>query len=86
MNIKKLLLIFNLFFVAAAQAFPQAAFSGEDHRSDFVRAMDLFNKEKYAPAIRLFDSYIRDNTDNNSTRMPNTGCWYTWHVIPRVPV
>lgn len=68
MNIKKLLLIFNLFFVAAAQAFPQAAFSGEDHRSDFVRAMDLFNKEKYAPAIRLFDSYIRDNTDNNSTR------------------
>lgn len=68
MNIKKLLLIFNLFFVAAAQAFPQAAFSGEDHRSDFGRAMDLFNKEKYAPAIRLFDSYIRDNTDNNSTR------------------
>lgn len=68
MNIKKLLLIFNLFFVAAAQAFPQAAFSGEDQRSAFGRAMDLFNKEKYAPAIRLFDSYIRDNTDNNSTR------------------
>lgn len=68
MNIKKLLLIFNLFFVAAAQAFPQAAFSGEDHRSDFGRAMDLFNKEKYAPAIRLFDSYIRDNTDNSSIR------------------
>jgi len=68
MNIKKLLFIFILLFVAAVQAFPQASFSGEDLRSDFVRAMDLFNKEKYAPAIRLFDSYIRENKDNSSIR------------------
>lgn len=69
MNIRKVLLIFIFLKVAAIQAFPQASFSGEDLRSDFVRAMDLFNKEKYAPAIRLFDSYMRDNTENSIIRI-----------------
>jgi len=69
MNIRKLLFIFILFPVAAVQLYPQASFSGEDLRSDFGRAMDLFGKEKYAPAIRLFDSYIRENRDNSSNRL-----------------
>ena len=64
MNIRKLLFIFILLFIAVAQAFPQDSFSGDDIRSEFNRAMDLFNKEKYAPAIRLFDSYIQDEKDN----------------------
>lgn len=66
MNIRKLLFIFILFFVAVAQAVPQDSFSGDDIRSDFTRAMDLFSKEKYAPAIRLFDAYIQEGKDNNN--------------------
>ncbi len=69
MNIRKLLFIFILFFVAVSQAVPQDSFSGEDIRSEFNRAMDLFNKEKYAPAIRLFDSYIREGKDNTSIHL-----------------
>ncbi|HAX94636.1 MAG TPA: hypothetical protein DCY25_12000, partial [Bacteroidales bacterium] len=69
MNIRKLLFIFILFFVAIARAVPQDSFSGDDIRSEFNRAMDLFNKEKYAPAIRLFDSYIREGKGNTSIRI-----------------
>lgn len=40
-------------------AVAQTSFSGEDLRSDFNRAMDLYNKEKYAPAIMIFDDYVK---------------------------
>ena len=43
----------------------QASFSGNDLGSDFNRAMDLYNKEKYAAAIRLFDSYLKNDKDNS---------------------
>ena len=69
MNIRKLLFIFILFFVAIARAVPQDSFSGDDIRSEFNRAMDLFNKEKYAAAIRLFDSYIQEGKGNTSIRI-----------------
>src|SRR5512136_924693 len=66
MNSKKALLVFNFLFIIIIQGLSQASFSGLDLGSDFNRAMDLYNKEKYAAAIRLFDSYIKDNKDNNS--------------------
>ncbi|MBN2667088.1 MAG: tetratricopeptide repeat protein [Bacteroidales bacterium] len=69
MNIRKLLFIFILLFVAVVQAVPQDSFSGDDIRSEFNRAMDLFNKEKYAPAIRLFDSYIQEGKDNTTIHL-----------------
>ncbi len=73
MNIRKLLFIFILLFVATGQAVPQDSFSGDDIRSEFNRAMDLFNKEKYAPAIRLFDSYIREAKDKTSIQLDEAG-------------
>ena len=65
MNSKKALLIFNFLFIIIIQVMSQASFSGNDLGSDFNRAMDLYNKEKYAAAIRLFDSYIKNDKDNN---------------------
>lgn len=69
MNSKKVLLICNFLFIIIVQVMSQASFSGNDLGSDFNRAMDLFNKEKYAAAIRLFDSYIKNDKDNNSIHL-----------------
>jgi TolA-binding protein len=66
MNSKKALLIFNFLFIIIIQVMSQSSFSGNDLGSDFNRAMDLYNKEKYAAAIRLFDSYIKNDKENNS--------------------
>jgi TolA-binding protein len=65
MNSKKAVLIFNFLFAIIIQVMSQASFSGNDLGSDFNRAMDLYNKDKYAAAIRLFDSYIKDGNENN---------------------
>lgn len=69
MNSKRVLFIFNLLFILIVQAMSQASFSGKDLGSDFNRAMDLFNKEKYAAAIRLFDSYIKNDKDNSNIHL-----------------
>ncbi len=53
MNSKKAVLILNFLFFFVIQVMSQASFSGDDLGSVFNRAMDLYNKEKYAPAIRL---------------------------------
>lgn len=60
MNSKKTVLILNFLFFFILQVMSQASFSGDDLGSLFNRAMDLYNKEKYAPAIRLFDTYIKE--------------------------
>ncbi len=69
MNSKRAILILAFLFIILMQVMPQASFSGMDLTSDYNRAMDLYNKEKYAAAIRLFDSYIRDNRDNNKVHL-----------------
>ncbi len=61
MNIKKSVLIINFLFVVVSQVISQVSFSGNDLGSEFNRGMDLFNKEKYAPAIKLFDSYVKND-------------------------
>jgi len=58
MNSKKAVLIFNFLIAFIIPVISQVSFSGEDLRSEYNRAMDLYNKEKYAAAIRLFDAYI----------------------------
>lgn len=66
MNSKKAFSIFNFLFIIIIQVMSQASFSGNDISSDFNRAMDLYNKEKYAAAIRLFDYFIKNDADNNN--------------------
>ena len=58
MNRKRFILISALLFVFIIRAGSQVPFSKS---SNFTRAMELFSKEKYPSAIRLFDSYIRNN-------------------------
>jgi TolA-binding protein len=65
MNSKKAVLIFNFLFAFIIQVMSQASFSGDDLGSVFSRAMDLYNKEKYAAAIRLFDTFIKDGDNKN---------------------
>jgi TolA-binding protein len=65
MNMKKAVLIFNFLFIIIIHVFSQASFSAVDLTSGFKRAMDLYNKEKYAAAIRLFDSYIKNGDGSN---------------------
>jgi TolA-binding protein len=59
MNSKRRIVTIVFLFTLVLQSFAQSSFSGDDLRSDFNRAMDLYNKEKYATAIRLFDDYIK---------------------------
>lgn len=47
----------------------QVSFSGSEIGSQFNRAVDLFNKEKYAQAIRLFDSYISLGDEGNKIQI-----------------
>lgn len=41
-------------------AYSQVPFSAARYSSDYIRAMELFNKEKYPAAIRLFDKFIEE--------------------------
>ena len=68
MNRKKSVLIINFLFMVFSQVVSQVSFSGSDLGSEFNRGMDLFNKEKYAPAIQLFDSYIKNDDGTNIIR------------------
>jgi TolA-binding protein len=63
MNRKKLNLIIYFIISLNLVIDAQVSFSGIELGSEFNRAFDLFNKEKYAQAIRLFDSYIRDGNN-----------------------
>ncbi len=65
MNKTGFLIIFTILFLFPIKAGSQLAYSGKEYSSEFKRGMELFNKQKYPAAIRLFDSYISnpDNTD-----------------------
>ncbi|HBE43627.1 MAG TPA: hypothetical protein DDW27_21015 [Bacteroidales bacterium] len=60
MNRTGFLIISGIFLLGSLRAESQTAFAGKEYGSDFKRAMDLFNKEKYPAAIRLFDSYLNN--------------------------
>ena len=65
MNRNKLISIFILLFVFVIQAASQVSFSGRELDSEFNRGMELFNKEKYPAAIRLFDSFIKNGNESS---------------------
>ncbi len=44
--------------ISVSRVSAQVPFTASEAGSDFTRAMDLYNKEKYPAAIRLFDSYV----------------------------
>jgi TolA-binding protein len=69
MNRKKTILIFNALFISIIQITAQIPFVGPELGSDFNRGMELFNKEKYPAAIRLFDSYLRRGEQSNLTNV-----------------
>ena len=49
------------FFIEANSQIP---FTGKELGSDFKRGMELFYKEKYPAAIKLFDSFVGENSSN----------------------
>jgi TolA-binding protein len=58
--------LFILFFChPVTKVSAQLPFTVKEIGSEFYRGMELFKKEKYSAAIRLFDSYIKkaDNSD-----------------------
>jgi TolA-binding protein len=65
MDRKKTLLILCFFLASFIEISSQVSFSGNDLNSEFNRAKDLFDKEKYSAAIVLFDSYLK-NSQNTS--------------------
>ncbi len=52
-----LLSLFSFFIIPDGSS--QIPFTDKEVSSEFNRAMDLYNKEKYPAAIRLFDSFIK---------------------------
>jgi TolA-binding protein len=61
MNRNKLILVLSLFLIFTIQVTSQLPYTGKDTGSEFNRGKELFNKEKYPAAIRLFDSYIKSD-------------------------
>ena len=66
MNRIRYIFTLGLALIICSQTLSQVSFAGRELTSDFERGMELFNKEKYPAAIKLFDTYIKtgDNTDN----------------------
>jgi TolA-binding protein len=59
------ILFFLLINFSLSEASGQMPFTVKETGSEYYRGMELFNKEKYPAAIRLFDSFIKnsDKTD-----------------------
>jgi len=65
MNRNKLILLFSFLLIFVLPVTSQAPFTVNEIGSDFYRGMELFNKEKYPAAIRLFDSFIKNGDKSN---------------------
>lgn len=60
-----LILTILLLFFSISEVSSQVPFTVKEIGSEFYRGMELFNKEKYPAAIRLFDSFIRNGDKSN---------------------
>lgn len=49
----------------------QILFTDRDMGSEYCRGIELFKKEKYAAAIKLFDSYLKNGTGHNAIEYAN---------------
>ena len=65
MNRNKYILIFCFLLLFLLPVSSQVQFTAKDIGSEFYRGMELFNKEKYPAAIRLFDSFVRNDDNSN---------------------
>jgi TolA-binding protein len=65
MNRNKLILIFSFLLIFLIELSSQVPFTGIEIGSEFNRGMELFNKEKYPAAIRLFDSFVKSDDKSN---------------------
>lgn len=65
MNRNRGILIFSFLLIFFIPVAAQVPFIAGETGSEYYRGLELFNKEKYPAAIRLFDSFIRtgDNSD-----------------------
>ncbi|MCD4769363.1 MAG: tetratricopeptide repeat protein [Bacteroidales bacterium] len=61
MKIKKTSLIIILISLFSIGVLAQKPLSVKEEDSDFIRAKELYNNEKYAAAIILFDKHIRES-------------------------
>jgi TolA-binding protein len=65
MNRNKLIFIFSFLLIFGLPVSSQVPFTVNEIGSEFYRGMEMFNKEKYPAAIRLFDSFIRNGDKSN---------------------
>ena len=65
MNRNKFILIFSFLLLFLLPVSSQVQFTAKEIGSEFYRGMELFNKEKYPAAIRLFDSFVRNGDKSN---------------------
>jgi TolA-binding protein len=65
MNRNKFILIFSFLLIFLFPVSSQVPFTANEIGSEFYRGMELFNKEKYPAAIRLFDSFVRNGDKSN---------------------
>ena len=65
MNRNKFILIFSFLLLFLLPVSSQVQFTAKEIGSEFYRGMELFNKEKYPAAIRLLDSFVRNDDNSN---------------------
>jgi len=65
MNRNKIILIFSSLLLLLVEVSSQVPFTSKEIGSEFNRGMELFRKEKYPAAIRLFDSYVKDERNTS---------------------
>jgi len=61
--------IFLFLSTSFTEVSSQVPFTSRELGSEFNRGMELFNKEKYPAAIRLFDSFVKGNDKSNQTEI-----------------
>ncbi len=64
MNKNRLVFAFTFLLGVIIQAESQVPFAGKELGSEFNRGMELFKKEKYPSAIKMFDNFIDKNQPN----------------------
>ena len=57
--------IILFYCLSCSKVASQVPFTSRETGSEFNRGMELFNKEKYPAAIRLFDSFVRNGDRSN---------------------
>jgi TolA-binding protein len=62
------LIIFFLLTITVTEVRSQLSFTDREMGSEFTRGMELFNKEKYPAAIRLLDSFVKDDENSDMIR------------------